>query len=126
MLQLYGSRLIDLNVPTNMQTIMKKLPYKLRDHWRSAACAIQEKFRRRATFSDIVEFVERQVKVASDPLFENKQDTPATGGKELKMVKSHPQTSSKARGSSFATTVIPAEKKVESGNKTEKIGRAHV
>lgn len=115
-----GAAVSDLNVPANMQTIVKKLPYKLRDHWRSAACAIQEKFHRRATFSDIVEFVERQVKVASDPLFGNIQDTPATGGKGLKMVKSHSQTSSKARGSSFATAVIPAEKKVESGNKLEK------
>lgn len=113
-----GVALSDLNVPTNMQIIVKKLPYKLREHWRSMACDIQEKFGRRATFLDIVEFVERQVKIASDPLFGNLQDTPALGRKELNIVKS--QISSKARGSSFATTVTPAEKKVESGNKKEK------
>lgn len=113
-----GTAVNDLNVPTNMQTIVKKLPYKLRDHWRSVAGDIQEKFRRRATFSDIVEFVERQVKIASDPLFANIQDTPVTGRREL--VKLHSQTGSKAGGSSFATTVTPAGKKVESGNKIEK------
>lgn len=113
-----GVAITDLNVPTNMLIIVKKLPYKLRDHWRSVACDIQEKFGRRATFSDIVEFIERQVKIASDPLFGNIQDAPVTGRKELNMVKS--QASSKARGSSFATTVAPAEKRMESGNKQEK------
>ncbi|XP_056125219.1 uncharacterized protein LOC130103060 [Rhinichthys klamathensis goyatoka] len=108
----------DLNVPTNMQIIVKKLPYKLRDYWRSVACDIYEKFHRRATFSDIVEFVERQVKMASDPLFGNIQETFASGRNEVKMVRSQP--SSKVRGSSFATTVAPAENNMEPGFKREK------
>lgn len=108
----------DLNVPTNMQTIVKKLPYKLRDRWRSVACELQEKFNRRATFHDIVNFVEKQVKIASDPLFGDIQDSAGTGRKEFKPVKS--RSGPKPKGSSFATTVAPAERRVEPVNKSEK------
>lgn len=73
---------------------MKKLPYKLRDQW--------EKFRHRATFGDIVEFVERQVKITSDPQFGDILASPGTGRKETKIEKS--RTSLKPRGSGFVTS----------------------
>ncbi|CAL9682044.1 unnamed protein product [Knipowitschia caucasica] len=57
-----GESMGDLNVPSNMQTIVKKLPYKLRDRWRCVACDLQEKFNRRATFYDIVEFVRNKLR----------------------------------------------------------------
>ncbi|XP_075340361.1 zonadhesin-like [Odontesthes bonariensis] len=84
-----GATASDLNVPTNMQTIVKKLPYKLRDRWRSVACDIQEKFHHRATFPNIVDFVERQVKIASDPLFGNIQDTPVKSKRGQETVITH-------------------------------------
>lgn len=46
-----------------MLTVIKKLPYRLRDKWRSVACDIQETCQRRATFPDIVSFIERRVRV---------------------------------------------------------------
>lgn len=44
----------ELDVTANMQTVVKKLPYKLRDRWRNVACKLQDKFHRRVTFCDIV------------------------------------------------------------------------
>ncbi|XP_061908754.1 uncharacterized protein LOC133653469 [Entelurus aequoreus] len=68
----------ELNMPANMLMVIKKLPYKLRDQWRTEACDIQGTRSRRATFPDIVSFIERQVKIATDPIFGNIQDTPKT------------------------------------------------
>lgn len=82
------------------------------------ACDIREKFNRRATFYDIVEFVEKQVKIASDPLFGDIQDTPGTARKE-----SNPgsfRTGTKRQGCSFVTNVAPAEDKVELVNKRKR------
>lgn len=56
--------------------LKKKLPYKICDHWRIVVCDIQ-KVGHRAIFSDIVEFIERQVKIVSDPLFGSIQDDAA-------------------------------------------------
>lgn len=100
----------ELDVTANMQIVIRKLPYKLRDAWRNVACDLQDKFHRRVTFRDIVEFIERQVKIASDPLFGNIQDSPVVARKEVRNVKSQPY--SKAKGSSFATTVAMVDKRV--------------
>ena len=110
--------LCDLNTSVNMLTIIKKLPYKLRDKWRTSACDIQEKFRRRAMFVDIVNFIQRQVKIAMDPVFGDIQDAPAlVAVKDSGRIKSLPH--SKIRGSSFATTVTTVTKGVPPDNKND-------
>lgn len=43
--------------------------YKLRERWRSVACDLQEQSGNRARFTDLVTFVEKQVKTVCDPLF---------------------------------------------------------
>lgn len=53
----------ELDLPSNMQSIILKIPYKLREKWRNVACDLQER-RQRATFTDLVNFIERQVKIA--------------------------------------------------------------
>lgn len=108
----------ELDVTANMQTVVRKLPYKLRDAWRIIACDLQHKFDRRVTFRDIVEFIERQVKIASDPLFGNIQDSPVVARKEVRNVKSQPY--SKVKGSSFATTVAMVDKRVMPRMRREK------
>lgn len=65
----------ELDMPSNLLTIIKKLAYKHRDRWRTVACELQERCGQRATFTDIVDFIQRQVKIASDPLFGDIQDT---------------------------------------------------
>lgn len=54
----------ELNLVTNMQIILSKLPFKLRDKWRAVACDLQENRNEPVTFKDIVNFVEKQVKIA--------------------------------------------------------------
>ena len=107
----------ELDVPSNMQAVVKKLPYKLREKWRDVAFSLQERFHRRATFQDIVQFVESQVKIASDPLFGDLQDSsPAVSRKEVRPAK--PQYFAEAKKSSFATTVatVDTESKREYGS----------
>lgn len=108
--------LCDLNTSANMLTVIKKLPYKLRDKWRTTACDIQERGRRRAMFVDIVNFIERQVKIAMDPVFGDIQDAPTLAAvKEGGRTKSMPR--SKVRGSSFGTTVTTVKKRAPPDNK---------
>lgn len=108
--------LYELDMPANMLTIIKKLPYKHRDRWRTVACELQERRGRRAKFTDIVDFIERQVKIASDPLFGDIQDAPAVAAtKDVRKAKFQPH--SRIKGSSFATTIATVERKAEPGTK---------
>ena len=102
---------LELDAPSNMQTVIKKLPYKLKERWREEACTLQETSKRRASFRDIVQFVEKQVKIASDPLFGDLMvhDTPGVGKRDVRQFKSQPY-SAKPKGSSFATTISPMNK----------------
>ena len=64
----------ELNLPSNIKLIMSKLPYKLREKWRSTACDILERSHLRAQFSDLVTFMEKQAKILQDPLYGDIQD----------------------------------------------------
>ena len=59
----------EMDNPTNMRVVVSKLPYKLKEKWRTTAFEIHEKGRGRARFSNLVDFIDRQAKVALDPLF---------------------------------------------------------
>ena len=91
----------EMNVASNMRTILLKLPYKLRDIWRNRACDLKERGYR-PMFSDLVKFIERQVMILSDPLFGNIQDPKQTSN--VKPVKPREKSCPK---SNFATTVTP-------------------
>lgn len=106
----------DLDTPSNMLDIIKKLPYRMRERWRSHACDLQEKSDRRARFTDITAFVEKQVKILTDPVFGNIQDSPTMykGGSKPKI-----QLRSGIKGTSFATTVDSVERKCHSENKSK-------
>ncbi|CAM4608863.1 unnamed protein product [Leuciscus chuanchicus] len=74
----------ELNVPSNLRLIMMKLPYKLREKWRSVTWELQERRGYRAMFPDFVAFIERQVKILSDPLFGDLQGTPSDSSSKQK------------------------------------------
>ncbi len=96
----------ELNMPSNMKMVVMKLPYKLREQWRAKACEIMETSHGRAKFSDVVEFIEKQVKMASDPVFGDIQDKHGTG-------KSRGQTRQTFTRNSFATDIaasVPVKK----------------
>ncbi|XP_034063576.1 uncharacterized protein LOC117540820 [Gymnodraco acuticeps] len=69
------SYMSEMNMPSNIRAIIMKLPYKLREKWRNIAFEHQERRHRQAGFSDLVNFIERQVSIASDPLYGDIQDT---------------------------------------------------
>ncbi|KAL6484006.1 hypothetical protein MHYP_G00088790 [Metynnis hypsauchen] len=59
----------EMNNPTNMKCILSKLPFKLKEKWRSYAYDIKERRKKQARFPDLVDFVYHQAKVVNDPLF---------------------------------------------------------
>jgi len=103
----------EMNNPTNMKCVLSKLPFKLKERWRSYAYDIQERRRKRARFPDLVEFVYRQAKVANDPLFGDILDSTADSQKifqkKLSSAKGEP------RKSSFAVNTSAREKDVTGG-----------
>lgn len=44
----------ELDMPANMRAVIQKLPYKLREKWRTRANELLEHHQRRACFIDIV------------------------------------------------------------------------
>lgn len=61
----------ELNLASNLKAIMFKLPHKIRDRWRSVASNMQTENNTRVTFHNLVEFLEKQVRIYSDPVFGN-------------------------------------------------------
>lgn len=59
----------ELDLPSNLKLIVSKLPYKLRNRWRTEACDILERRNAQARLQDLVAFIETQAKMLQDPLF---------------------------------------------------------
>lgn len=99
------NHLEELDNPTNLRLIVSKLPHRMREMWRVSAFDIQETSGRRARFADLVRFLNRQAKIASDPLFGDIKDSDDKG-------KQYPRTNKtyRPKGSAFATSVAPAIK----------------
>ncbi|XP_034093136.1 uncharacterized protein LOC117560379 [Gymnodraco acuticeps] len=97
----------ELDMPSNMKMVVFKLPYKLREQWRNKAHNIMEASNNRAHFIDLVKFIERHVRVLSDPIFGDIEDS---GHKSVAIKSSNmfqPQSKNRMKGSSFAATVFP-------------------
>lgn len=71
---MHHAYMLELDIPANMLVIIKKFPYWLRDKWRTVACDIQENNNQRATFKNMVDFLERQLKIAKDSVFGDIKD----------------------------------------------------
>ena len=89
----------ELDTVSNMRSIVLKLPYKLRERWRNKAYELQEQRGRRVRILDLVCFIEKQARIAADPVFGDLQDHPASRGKARSPV----TQISKSPSSSFAT-----------------------
>ncbi|KAM3875257.1 uncharacterized protein ACN63O_000311 [Diretmus argenteus] len=59
----------EMESAANMRTVIAKLPYRLRERFRSVAIGIQERDDRRTKFKDVVTFINKQAKMASHPVF---------------------------------------------------------
>lgn len=76
------------------------------EQWRTVAQNILETTECRALFKDVVEFIERQVGILMDPLFDDIRDLPASM-RPVNRPKLHPE--GRVKGNIFATTVAPVE-----------------
>ena len=59
----------ELNHTKSLQMLVSKLPYNLRSSWRTIAYVLEEERARAVTFADLVGFVDRQARIASNPTF---------------------------------------------------------
>ena len=73
------SALTEVNHPKNLQRIVSKLPYALQEGWRRSAFTLTRK-NKKPSFKDVVEFVEKEVEVATDPVFGTAEMAAASGG----------------------------------------------
>ncbi|XP_043217561.1 uncharacterized protein LOC122379413 [Amphibalanus amphitrite] len=62
------SSLTEVNHPKNLQKIVGKLPAALQEGWRRLAFSLTRQDAK-PSFQDVVEFVEKEVEVAADPVF---------------------------------------------------------
>lgn len=70
----------ELSIPVKMRILIQKIPYKLREKWRTKANEILERTGQRAHFLHIVDFIEQQIRITSDPVFGIIQDTQSVKG----------------------------------------------
>ena len=66
----------EINLSSSLKVLIMKLPYKFRERWRSFVCEFQDKQKNRPEFSDLVTFLEKQVRVITDPVYGDIQDRP--------------------------------------------------
>lgn len=103
------SSISELDLPSNMKVIVSKLPYKLRESWRSSAYEIWERTKQRPRFQDLVILIEKHARILLDPIFGDirytvsniKSQQPRQGSKQFK-------SSSKK---SFVTAISPIDAK---------------
>lgn len=99
----------EMDNPVNMRTIVLKLQYKICEKWRSAAFKIQGRNQRRARFSDLVSFLDKQAKVMTDLLFGDiKEPVPPDKKEKMKMSGKCAKREGHKR-SSFATVTCTEE-----------------
>ena len=87
----------------NICAIVNRLPYKLREKWRSVAIDIQETKPQRPKFKDFVKFVRKEAKVALHPLFGDIKDS------SKGQVKGHLIAERKGGKTIFTTTATPVD-----------------
>ncbi|KAK0143396.1 hypothetical protein N1851_018466 [Merluccius polli] len=101
----------ELNVASNLKLLVSKLPYKLRERWRNVVYETSQRNDTRIRFTHLVDFLERQASVLLHPVFGDIRDPPPS---KSPVLKAKPDTKTPRRGSSFVTSVTPAEVQVPS------------
>ncbi|XP_076852605.1 uncharacterized protein LOC143506910 [Brachyhypopomus gauderio] len=101
----------EMDNPTNMRAVLSKLPYKMREKWKHVAFEILENKERRAKFADLVNYIERQAKIAIDPLFGYLQGASAPIGQKEKDMTVKKAKGNTTRSSSFVISIDTNKKK---------------
>lgn len=92
----------ELDNAANMRAIIAKLPYKLKERWRSMVCGIQDNCR--AKFNDLMDF-NQQAKDAWHPLFGNIKDFVSRSQAKGQVDEKLHRRSSNKRGFTTAATI---------------------
>ena len=100
----------ELDLPSNMKQIVSKLPFRLREKWRSVVRHIVDEKRQRPRFYDLIEFMEKQAKIMLDPVFGEIKDTGSTRARNPKTDLPYMKSSYKK---SFVTDVTPVAARKE-------------
>lgn len=97
----------ELDLVSTLKLIVSKLPYKLREKWRNTAFELLERNQRRATFSDLVVFIEKQASILQDPLFGDIHDVMPSQRAIPKATTSYSkqQINQRGKSSSFAMAI---------------------
>ena len=61
----------EMDHTTIMKAILAKLPYRIKEKWRTKACDLQDLDGRRAKFADLVQFIDKLSRILSHPMFGN-------------------------------------------------------
>ena len=61
--------------PGNIQRLVLKIPYSMRERWRRLADDIMDRQLRPVQFSDFVAFVDREARLPTNPVFGKISDT---------------------------------------------------
>ena len=101
---LYASK---FDQPGNLQKLVFKLPFSMRERWRRSANDIMELQSRPVKFDDLVAFVDREARIATNPVFGNISSFAQSGsGSARRPSQSHAgPASSKVKTSTFVTQV---------------------
>ena len=94
----------ELDTISNMRNIIFKLPYKLREKWRSKACDVQVQRNTRVRMADLVTFIEKQATIVSDPAFGDIHDSQSISKIQSPRIKSQAPMKPISKGS-FATYI---------------------
>lgn len=95
----------EMDNPTNLRTVISKLPYKLKERWCAEAFNIKERQGIRAKFADLVNFIDCQAKIVMDPLFGNISDNRSITAGKMEQRERQP-FKKEFRGRSFATSAV--------------------
>ena len=91
--------------PRTLRKIVEKLPFNLHDRWRRLADAAMENEHRRVSFSDLIEFVGKEARVAANPLYGRQKMDNAKANSSAK--ESHAKESQRPRTKyGLATSVL--------------------
>ena len=87
----------ELDNPQILKVVVEKLPQNMQDRWRRLGYSITEDMRRLVKFADLVEFVEREAAIATDPVF-GREETMKDAHKTKTLAEKAPKRSSFATG----------------------------
>ncbi|KAL2083621.1 hypothetical protein ACEWY4_021394 [Coilia grayii] len=102
----------ELNVASNLKAIVMKLPYKLRDRWRTSVQEKLDEHNRMLSFTELVQFIEKQAKICSNPIFGDIQDTNRNKKSNVSKAVFRPK-------SSYVTNVITLRNPVDPNTNTD-------